>query len=136
MTDATPEFPEAGALELGFFSVSLSVRDLDASRTFYEALGFEVTGGDAEQGWLILVNGRAMIGLFHGMFEGNMLTFNPPDVRAIQRHLAAQGIDAELLHEMQDTLDPVEAQPATTDEGPAHLSLQDPDGNAILIDQF
>ena len=118
------------------FSVSLNVRDLAASHAYYERLGFEVSGGDAEQGWLILRAGEATIGLFHGMFEQNILTFNPPDVRAIASHLREHGLDVELKHEMPDTLDPGQALPAESDTGPAHLNLVDPDGNLILLDQF
>lgn len=121
-------------MNLGAFSVSLSVKDLGASREFYEKLGFETMGGDAEQGWLILKNGDHIIGLFQGMFEGNLLTFNPgwdqdanelesfEDVRDIQRRLKEQGI--ELSQEVE----------AGT-EGPASITLTDPDGNNILIDQ-
>jgi lactoylglutathione lyase len=119
----------------GAFSVSLSVADLGASRTFYERLGFEVTGGDADAGWLILKHEAAIIGLFSGMFEGNILTVNPgltneaqptddfTDVREIQAVLRAAGIE------------PVE----TTDPdgtGPAHIVVEDPDGNRIMFDQF
>lgn len=121
-------------MSLGAFSISLSVEDLTRSRTFYEALGFEVTGGDAEQGWLILVNGPAVIGLFQGMFEGNILTFNPgwdaphdeaesfEDVRQIAQRLEAAGI------EFTDSNLPEEG-------GPGHVSFVDPDGNSVLIDQ-
>lgn len=121
-------------LDLGAFSVSLAVKDLDKSRGFYEALGFSVTGGDPAQNWLVLRNGKHTIGLFQDMFEGNILTFNPgwdqqaqavdpfTDVRTIQTRLKDQGI----------TLDS-EAKPDTT--GPASIMLRDPDGNAILIDQ-
>ncbi len=121
-------------LELGAFSVSLSVADLSASRAFYERLGFRVTGGDPDQNWLILVNGTTVIGLFHGMFDGNVLTFNPglttsmetlerfTDVREIQAELADRGID------LGESTDP-------DGTGPAHVTLVDPDGNAILIDQ-
>ena len=109
-------------MELGTFSVSLSVKDIAASRTFYETLGFSAIFGDADKGWLILQNGEAKIGLFQGMFEGNILTFNPTDARAIQKTLKAASIP--LL---------VEADETTT--GPAHLTFTDPDGNAILIDQ-
>jgi catechol 2,3-dioxygenase-like lactoylglutathione lyase family enzyme len=121
-------------MELGAFSVSLSVKDLAASRAFYETLGFATMGGDAAQGWLILKNGTTVIGLFQGMFEGNLLTFNPGwdsgaqpladflDVRQIQRRLKAQGITLSL-----------EADESST--GPAHIMLADPDGNQILIDQ-
>ncbi len=121
-------------LQLGAFSVSLAVKDIHASRAFYEKLGFTAMGGDISQNWLILKNGSTIIGLFQGMFEKNMLTFNPgwdqdarpadpfDDVRDIQRHLEEQGI----------------ALTATADEhttGPAHITLTDPDGNRILIDQ-
>lgn len=121
-------------MELGAFSVSLSVKDIEASRKFYEKLGFQSLGGDQSQNWLILTNGDTVIGLFQGMFEGNMLTFNPgwnqqaevidpfTDVREIQRELKAQGID--FIQEADET---------TT--GPAHFVIVDPDGNTILIDQ-
>lgn len=121
-------------MELGAFSISLAVKDLAASRAFYEALGFTAFGGNAAQNWLILKNGSTVIGLFQGMFDKNMLTFNPgwdsnaqplgafTDVRQIQAALKAQGIDAG-----QD-LD-------ATATGPAHLMLTDPDGNPVLIDQ-
>ena len=121
-------------MELGTFSVSLTVKDLRASKAFYEKLGFTEFAGDAAQNWLILKNGDHAIGLFQGMFERNTLTFNPgwnsnaeplgtfADVREIQRHLKAQGI--QLLSE---------ADEATT--GPASLITVDPDGNPILIDQ-
>ena len=122
-------------LELGAFSISLTVADLQASLAFYEKLGFEVTGGDADQGWLILVNGSTVIGLFQGMFDRNMLTFNPgwvvggdhpdefTDVREIQARLEAAGL------ELQDRV------AADNGDGPAHITLVDPDGNPILIDQ-
>ncbi|HYO87263.1 MAG TPA: hypothetical protein VER79_01375 [Candidatus Limnocylindrales bacterium] len=109
-------------MELGTFSVSLSVKDIAASRAFYELLGFTYLDGDIDQGWLILKNGDAKIGLFQGMFEGNILTFNPTDARGIQRTLKAAGVP--LL---------VEADETTI--GPTHLTFTDPDGNAILIDQ-
>ncbi len=121
-------------MELGAFSVSLAVKDIAASRAFYEKFGFEVFGGDASQNWLILKNGDHVIGLFQGMFEKNILTFNPgwdsagrkldtfTDVRDIQRHLKAQGI--ELVSE---------ADESTT--GPASFVAVDPDGNPILVDQ-
>jgi catechol 2,3-dioxygenase-like lactoylglutathione lyase family enzyme len=119
---------------LGAFSVSLAVRDLEASRAFYERLDFQVVGGDATQNWLILRNGTATIGLFQGMFERNILTFNPgwdaqaqaveayTDVRDHQRRLKAKGLD--LTSEADET-----------STGPASLTLVDPDGNPILIDQ-
>lgn len=121
-------------MELGAFSISLAVTDLAASRTFYEALGFEVVGGDAEQNWLILRNGDHTIGLFQGMFERNMLTFNPGwsphcetldsfmDVREIQKRVKAAGIEP--------------AQEADeSGSGPASFVVIDPDGNPVLIDQ-
>jgi catechol 2,3-dioxygenase-like lactoylglutathione lyase family enzyme len=110
-------------VELGHFSVSLAVKDIKASRAFYEKLGFAVIDGDEAQNWLIMRSGDAKIGLFQGMFDHNILTFNPSDVRAIQRKLKAEGVTLTL-----------EADEATT--GPAHITLIDPDGNAILIDQF
>ena len=121
-------------MELGAFSVSLAVKDLAASQAFYEKLGFESVGGDPEQNWLILRNGANVLGLFQGMFEDNILTFNPGwdqsgqeletfvDVREIQRGLKKQGIDLGS-----------EADESTS--GPASLMLSDPDGNQILIDQ-
>ena len=121
-------------MELGAFSVSLAVKNIEASREFYEKLGFEVFGGDASQNWLIMKNGDHAIGLFQGMFEKNTLTFNPgwdsnarqldsfTDVRDLQRHLKAQGV--ELISE---------ADESTT--GPASFIAVDPDGNPILIDQ-
>lgn len=109
-------------MDLGTFSVSLSVTDMEASLAFYQHLGFDVIGGEREQGWLILKNGEAHVGLFQGMFEGNILTFNPTDVRSIQKSLKAAGIDLIL-----------EADESTT--GPAHITLKDPDGNSVLIDQ-
>lgn len=121
-------------MQLGAFSVSLAVKDLAASRAFYEKLGFATLGGDASQNWLILKNGDVVIGLFQEMFEKNMLTFNPgwdqnakpvptfTDVREIQTRLKAQGLALA-----------TEADESTT--GPAHLVVVDPDGNPILIDQ-
>lgn len=121
-------------MELGAFSISLAVKDLQASRSFYEKLGFKVFGGDPAQNWLMLRNGEHVIGLFQGMFEGNLLTFNPgwdqhcnklpafTDVRALQQQLQRGGAT---LHS--------EADPSTT--GPASFTLSDPDGNVILVDQ-
>lgn len=109
-------------MDLGHFSVSLAVKDIKASRAFYEKFGFSVIDGVEEQNWLILKNGEAKIGLFQGMFDHNILTFNPLDVRAVQRALKAQGITLTL-----------EADDSTT--GPAHATLIDPDGNQILLDQ-
>tara|TARA_A100001391_G_scaffold114230_2_gene77091 strand:+ start:539 stop:1036 length:498 start_codon:yes stop_codon:yes gene_type:complete len=122
------------SMQLGAFSVSLAVKDLSLSKAFYEKLGFQQVGGDPDQNWVVLGNGTAKIGLFQGMFEDNILTFNPgwaqdkteledfDDVRAIQARLKADGV--ELL---------VEADPAS--DGVAHFMLQDPDGNQILVDQ-
>jgi catechol 2,3-dioxygenase-like lactoylglutathione lyase family enzyme len=122
------------AMELGVFSLSLTVADLAASRAFYEKLGFEVTGGD-EESWLILVNGATVLGLFHGMFDRNMLTFNPgwggpgeeletfTDIRQLQASVEAAGIATD-----QDTT-------GETESGPASFVVVDPDGNPILIDQ-
>jgi lactoylglutathione lyase len=121
-------------MELGKFSVSLTVKDLDASKVFYEKLGFNIYTGNAAQGWLVLRNGLCVIGIFQGMFEKNMLTFNPgwdnnsaklsafTDIRELQRQLKAQGV--QLLSE---------ADEAST--GPASFMLSDPDGNPILVDQ-
>lgn len=121
-------------MELGTFSISLAVKDLEASRSFYEKLGFSTFGGDAQQNWLILKNGDHIIGLFHGMFEGNILTFNPgwdsnagklesfTDVRDLQRQLKAQGVEFK-----------TEADESTT--GPASFIVADPDGNVIFVDQ-
>ena len=121
-------------MQLGAFSVSLAVKDIAASKAFYEKLGFSTMGGEQSQGWLILKNGDTIIGLFQGMFDKNILTFNPgwdqnaqnlaefTDVRAIQQHLLAQGIT--LLQSADDS---------TT--GPAHIVLEDPDGNQIMLDQ-
>ena len=121
-------------MNLGAFSISLAVKDIHASRRFYEALGFKALGGDISQNWLILKNGEHIIGLFQGMFDRNMLTFNPgwdqsaqplasfTDVRELQRQLKAQGLTPAQ-----------EADESTT--GPAHIMLIDPDGNPVLIDQ-
>jgi len=121
-------------MELGSFSVSLAVKDLAASKSFYQKLGFEPMGGDPEQNWLILKNGDHVLGLFQGMFEKNILTFNPgwdqganeldsfTDVRDIQRELKNRGICLSM-----------EVDESTS--GPASLMLSDPDGNQILIDQ-
>jgi len=121
-------------MQLGAFSVSLAVKDLEASRQFYSKLGFTEFGGDASQNWLILKNGEYVIGLFQGMFEKNILTFNPgwdsnaqklenfTDVRELQRQLRADGVSFVQ-----------EADENTT--GPAHFIIADPDGNPILFDQ-
>jgi len=121
-------------MKLGAFSISLSVKDLKASKQFYENLGFTAFGGSMEQNYLIMKNENALIGLFQGMFQGNILTFNPgwdenakniekfDDVREIQRQLKSKGVQVT-----------TEADEETT--GPASLILSDPDGNVILIDQ-
>lgn len=121
-------------MSLGAFSMSLSVKDIHASKAFYEALGFSPFGGNIDQHWLIMKNGNALIGLFQGMFQNNMLTFNPgwdenaqllpsfEDVRSIQQKLKSSGIGLQ-----------TEADENT--KGPAHLVVTDPDGNIILIDQ-
>ncbi len=121
-------------VRLGKFSVSLTVKDIAASRAFYEKLGFEVSGGDQAQKWLVLQNETATIGLFQGMFEKNLLTFNPgwdrsnktlldfDDVREIQRTLVSKGLTLATKADESST-------------GPASLTLIDPDGNPILIDQ-
>lgn len=121
-------------MKLGAFSASLSVKDLATSKTFYETLGFSQFAGSMEHNYLIMKNGNALVGLFQGMFEGNILTFNPgwdesakkvepfDDVRAIQKHLKNNNIN--LMTEVDET---------TTGKG--SCMLQDPDGNMILIDQ-
>lgn len=121
-------------MELGAFSISLAVKDIKLSKAFYEKFGFKTFGGDISQNWLILKNGETVIGLFQGMFERNMLTFNPgwdsnaqkldtfTDVRELQNQLKAQGV--ELM---------TEAGESTT--GPASFMVMDPDGNPILVDQ-
>ncbi len=121
-------------MELGTFSISLAVKDLQASKAFYEKLGFTVFAGEAEQNWLIMKNGDHAIGLFQGMFEKNIMTFNPgwdsnaatldsfTDVRDLQRALKAQGVELQ-----------TEADENTT--GPASFTALDPDGNTLLFDQ-
>lgn len=121
-------------MELGAFSISLSVKDIHASKVFYEKLGFKAFMGDITQNWLILRNGDHVIGLFQGMFEKNTLTFNPgwdnnvqpldtfTDIRILQQHLKTQGVN--FLSEADET-----------STGPASFMVLDPDGNPILIDQ-
>ncbi len=121
-------------MELGAFSVSLAVKDLEASRKFYEKFGFQAVAGNPAQNWLILKNGACVIGIFQGLFDRNILTFNPgwdgnaqqlaafTDVRELQRRLKAQGV--QLVNE---------ADESTT--GPASFIAVDPDGNPILVDQ-
>ena len=125
-----PEKP----LKLGAFSISLNVKDLKASKEFYENLGFSAKGGSMESNYLIMKNGNALIGIFQGFFEGHMLTFNPgwdengknmkkwDDIRVIQKHLKSKNI-------------PLIMEAADTATGPAFIMLKDPDGNMILIDQ-
>jgi len=121
-------------MDLGAFSISLAVKDIDKSRIFYKKFGFKIVGGDASQNWLILRNSNHTIGLFQGMFEKNTLTFNPgwddfaanidsfTDIRELQRQLKAQGV--ELLEEADET-----------STGPVSFIALDPDGNPILVDQ-
>jgi lactoylglutathione lyase len=121
-------------MQLGAFSISLAVKDIEASRAFYEKFGFKEFGGDASQNWLIMKNENTVIGLFQGMFEKNILTFNPgwdsnaqalnafTDVRDLQRQLKEQGV--ELISETDYS---------TT--GPGSFTAIDPDGNPILVDQ-
>lgn len=121
-------------MELGVFSISLTVKDLEASRSFYEKFGFRVFAGNPDHNYLILKNGETIIGLFQGMFEKNILTFNPgwdsnaqtldsfTDIRELQRQLKAQGV--QFVQEADET---------TT--GPASFVAVDPDGNTILLDQ-
>lgn len=121
-------------MKLGAFSISLSVKDLQTSKTFYETLGFTVYAGSFEKNYLIMKNGLALIGLFQGMFENNILTFNPgwdhnakpveqfDDVRSIQQHLKAEGIALQMEADENSS-------------GPASLVVVDPDGNTILLDQ-
>jgi len=121
-------------MKLGAFSVSLSVKDIKVSKSFYEQLGFSVFAGDIEKNYLIMKNGNSLIGLFQGMFEQNILTFNPgwdesantldsfDDIRDIQKQLKSKKMK-------------LESQADETTSGPASLVLYDPDGNTILIDQ-
>jgi len=121
-------------MDLGNFSLSLSVKDIKASIAFYEKLGFKAVGGDAEQGWQIMKGPTAIIGLFQGMFEKNMLTFNPgwdeganpvdpfTDVRELQKFLRASGVEFE-------------SEADENSDGPASFIIHDPDGNPVLVDQ-
>ena len=121
-------------MKLGAFSISLAVKDIHKSKGFYETLGFQVFAGDIEKNYLIMKNGNALVGLFQGMFENNILTFNPgwdenantsgqfDDVRDIQKHLKSHNI--ELMNEADEST-----------SGPASFVVLDPDGNAILVDQ-
>lgn len=121
-------------MQIGAFSISLTVKNIHASKDFYEKIGFEVFGGDIGQNWLIMKNGNTVIGLFQGMFEKNMLTFNPgwdqnaqnldafTDIRELQRNLKAAGI-------------PFTSEADETSQGPASFIIEDPDGNPVLFDQ-
>lgn len=121
-------------MKLGVFSISLAVKNIHTSNEFYQKLGFKILGGNIEQKWLILKNENAIIGLFEGMFDKNIITFNPgwdenaknvdpfDDVRVIQEHLKNTGIMLTNETDINST-------------GPAHITLTDPDGNSILIDQ-
>jgi len=121
-------------VELGAFSVSLAVKDLEVSRSFYEKLGFVVLAGNAAENWLIMKNGDTVIGLFQGMFDNNILTFNPgwdqnaqkldtfTDVRDLQRQLKARGLV-------------LQSEADESESGPASFTVIDPDGNPILVDQ-
>ena len=133
-TTQSTQTRERKTMDLGNFSVSLAVKDIKASKAFYEKLDFKEVGGKLEQNWIVLQNGNAKIGLFQGMFDKNIMTFNPgwtqdkqtmkdfQDVRELQRILKSRGIKVA-----------PEANEAT--EGPAHFMITDPDGNNILIDQ-
>ncbi|MFE8700790.1 VOC family protein [Cytobacillus sp. FJAT-54145] len=121
-------------MKLGAFSISLNVKDIHRSKEFYENLGFKTLGGDINQNWLIMKNEHTVIGLFQGMFEKNLLTFNPgwnqnaenledfTDVRKLQQELKKKGV--KLIKEADEST-----------EGPAFITIEDPDGNPILIDQ-
>lgn len=142
MLPEMPTIPHAdsslpGGLELGAFSLSLNVADLEVSRAFYERLGFVVTGGGAEHNYLIMKNAETTIGLFHGMFEGNILTFNPGltnRMERIENFLDVREIEKKISDAGVDLVSGVSAEAG--DKGPANITLIDPDGNAILIDQF
>ncbi len=135
-TTTTPsaQTKEKKAMELGNFSVSLTVKDIKASKAFYEKLDFKEVGGKLEENWIVLQNGDAKIGLFQGMFDKNIMTFNPgwtkdketlkdfQDVRELQHTFKARGL----------TMAPAADE---TTEGPAHFMVTDPDGNTLLFDQ-
>ena len=133
-TAESPSGSDPESMKLGNFSVSLAVKDLAASRAFYEKLGFKMVAGEPKQRWIVLQNGTTKIGLFQGMFEKNLLTFNPgwdssgkplaafDDVRDLQKALKSRGVALTS-----------EADEAST--GPAHFTLVDPDGNQLLFDQ-
>lgn len=127
-------YTKTQSMKLGAFSISLAVKDIKVSKQFYEHLGFTVFGGEITNNWLIMKNGNAIVGLFQGMFEENILTFNPgwdenarkldafDDVRDIQRYL--KKAEVPLMKEADES-----------SSGPAHMMVKDPDGNIILIDQ-
>ncbi len=121
-------------MKLGSFSVSLAVKDINASQAFYEKLGFSLMGGNIEQNWLIMKNGETVIGLFQGMFDSNLMTFNPgwdqsaqnleefTDVREIYQKVKQEGIK-------------IDREGISGESGPSHFAITDPDGNVILFDQ-
>jgi len=133
-TTPSAKTKEKKAIKLGNFSVSLTVKDIKASRAFYEKLDFKEVGGKLEENWIVLQSGNARIGLFQGMFDKNIMTFNPgwtkdkdtlkdfQDVRELQRILKARGIT-------------MAAEADETTEEPAHFMITDPDGNTLLFDQ-
>ena len=133
-TNSNLKITKSKNMKLGAFSVSLSVKDINASKQFFENLGFTVHGGDIKSNYLIMKNEHAIIGLFQGMFENNILTFNPgwdentntiehfDDIRAIQKQLKNKGVK-------------LDAEADENTSGPASLMLTDPDGNVILLDQ-
>jgi len=134
-TAQSPRAAEEKPLELGNFSVSLAVKDIKASLAFYQKLDFKQVGGNPEKNWVVLQNGTARIGLFQGMFDKNMLTFNPgwtkdketlpdfQDVRELQSALKARGVT-------------LATEADVTTQGPAYFEVIDPDGNKLLIDQY
>lgn len=113
---------EEPAINLGKFSISLAVKDLATSREFYETLGFEMIAGVPEENWILLKNGAAKVGLFQGMFDGNLLTFNPTDARAVESLMEKAGYKLETT--------------TSGDTGPTSFIVKDPDGNTLLVDQF
>lgn len=122
-------------MELGAFSVSLPVADLAASMAFYATLGFEQTGGDPDENWVILRNGDTVIGLFHGMFDEPILTFNPgidQQMQRLERFTDVREIQSRLIDAGVTMVEPTD--PDGTE--PAHVVLTDPDGNRVMVDQF
>ncbi|MCF4097308.1 VOC family protein [Maritalea mediterranea] len=108
-------------MELGRFSISLNVKDIEVSKQFYQNLGFDIVAGDQAQNWLIMQNGEAKIGLFQGMFEQNIITFNPKDIAPVHQKLDEMGVDYSRQMGGQDF--------------PKMAMFKDPDGNNILVDQ-